>query len=50
MSTQVSVKEGIRRWRDLAIATIIKELKQLQEGAMPGRPVIEAVDPNDLIA
>ena len=43
--TQVSAKEGIRRWGDLAIAAIIKELKQLQEGTMPGKPVIEAIDP-----
>ena len=43
--TQVSAKEGIRRWGDLAIAAIIKELRQLQEGAMPGKPVIEAIDP-----
>ena len=44
MFTQVSAKEGIRRWGDKAIAAIIKELRQLQEGAMPGKPVIEAVD------
>ena len=27
MFTQVSTKEGIRRWGDLAIAAIVKELK-----------------------
>ena len=42
--TQVSAKEVIRRWVEDAIAAIMKELKQLQDGAMPGRPVIEAVD------
>ena len=34
----------IRRWVEDVIAAIMKELKQLQDGAMPGRPVIEAVD------
>ena len=48
MFTQVSAKEGIRRWRDTAIAAIMKELKQLEDGAMPGRPVIEAVYPESL--
>ena len=43
-----SAREGIRRWGDLAIAAIIKELKQLQEEAMPGKPVIEAISPDDL--
>ena len=46
--TQVSAKEGIRRWGEEAIAAIMKELKQLQDGAMPGRPVIEAVSQSDL--
>ena len=46
--TQVSAKEGIRRWGGEAIAAIMKELKQLQDGAMPGRPVIEAVNFSDL--
>ena len=46
--TQVSAKEGIRRWGDEAIAPIVKELKQLQDGAMPGRPVIEPVKYEEL--
>ena len=46
--TQVSAKEGIKRWGEDAIAAIVKELKQLQDGAMPGRPVIEAVKYSDL--
>ena len=46
--TQVSTKEGIKRWGEDAIAVIMKELKQLQDGAMPGRPVIEPVDYLDL--
>ena len=50
MFTQVSAKEGIRRWGDVAIAVIIKELKQLHEGAMPGKPVIEATNPDNLTA
>ena len=46
--TQVSAKEAIRRWGDEAIVAIIKELKQLQDGAMPGRPVIEPVKYEEL--
>ena len=48
MFTQVSAREGIQRWGDQAIAAIVKELKKLQEGAMPGKPVIEAIDPNKI--
>ena len=46
--TQVSVKEGIKRWGEEAIAAIMKELKQLNDGAMPGQPVIEPVDYEEL--
>ena len=46
--TQVSAKEGIKRWGEEAIAAIVKELKQLQDGAIPGRPVIEPVNYEDL--
>ena len=46
--TQVSAKEGIKRWGEEAIVAIMKELKQLQDGAMPGRPVIEPVNYEDL--
>ena len=47
-NAQVSAKEGIRRWGEEAIVAIMKELKQLQDGAMPGRPLIEAVNFTDL--
>ena len=46
--TQVSAKEGIKRWGEEAIAAIMKELNQLHDGAMPGQPVIEPVDYEEL--
>ena len=44
--TQMSAKKGFRQFGDRAIASMLKELKQLHTGAMVGKPVIEAVDYN----
>ena len=46
--TQVPTKEGIKQWGEDVIAAIVKELKQLQDGVIPGRPVIEPVNHLDL--
>ena len=46
--TQMSANEGIRRFGEKAIAAMIKELKQLNDGAVEGKPVVGAVDPDSL--
>ena len=46
--TQMSAKKGIEKHGERAIAVLIKEFKQLNEGAILGKPVIEPVDPQCL--
>ena len=41
--TQMSATQGIKKHGEKAIAAIFKELKQLNEGAMPGKPVITPI-------
>ena len=48
MFTQMSAKEGIKHFGERAVAAIFKELKQLDEGAMPGKPVVQPIDINKL--
>ena len=38
--TQMSATQGIKKHGERAIAAIFKELKQLNDGVMPGKPVI----------
>ena len=45
MFTQMSAKQGIKLFGERAIAAMYKELKQLvDEGAMPGKPVVQPID------
>ena len=46
--TQMSAKKGIKLFGEREIAAIVKELKQLEYGPMPGKKVVEAVDPDSL--
>ena len=48
MFTQMSAKEGIKQFGEKAIATMVKELKQLNNGAMKGKPVVVPIDPSKL--
>jgi hypothetical protein len=41
--TQMSASKGIKECGEQAIAAIIKEFKQLLNGAMPGKPVIQGI-------
>ena len=43
MFTQMSAHRGIKLFGERAIAVMMKELKQLNDGVMPGNPVIEAI-------
>lgn len=46
--TQISTTQGIKKYGEKAIAAIFKELKQLNDGAMPDKPVVEAISFIDL--
>ena len=48
MFTQTSAKRGIAQFRERAVATIIKEYKQLDEGSFPVKPVVEPIAHQDL--
>ena len=42
--TQMSAKKGFKKFGQKAIASMFKELKQLHDGAMEGKPVVQPVD------
>ena len=46
--TQMSANEGFRRFGQRAVAAMIKELKQLNDGAMDGKPAVFPIDPNSI--
>ena len=41
-------KKGIQKFGQAAIAAMIKEFSQFNDGVMPGNPVVEPVDPTSL--
>ena len=41
--TQMSATEGIRKHGEKAVAVLIKEFKQLDQGPMDGKKVVEAI-------
>ena len=43
MFTQMSARKGIKLFGEQAIAAMFKELKQLNDGVVPGKPVIEPI-------
>jgi len=46
--TQMSAKKGFKTVGEAAVAAMFKELKQLDEGPMPGKPVVQPVDVDTL--
>ena len=44
MFTQISANRGIKLFGERALAAIFKELKQLNDGVLPGNPVIVPID------
>ena len=46
--TNISAKACIKKLRDEAVAAMLKEYKQLNEGVMPGKPVFGIIDPDTL--
>ena len=45
---QMSAKKGIKLFGEKAVAAMIKEFTQLSDGVMPGKPVLEPIDPKTL--
>ena len=43
MFTQMSAQKGIKMFGEKAVAAMFKELKQLNDGVAPGKPVIEPI-------
>ena len=41
---RMSVNKGFRKFGEAAVAAMIKELNQLDKGAVPNKPVIEPID------
>ena len=48
--TQMSASQGIKKHGEKAIATVFKEVKQLDTGVLPGNPVVEPQDLSELTA
>ena len=48
MFTQMSAKKGIKMFGEHAIAAMFKEYKQLDKGAVDGKPVIRPIDTSQL--
>ena len=46
--TQMHTKKGIKLFCDRDISAMIKEFKQLDEGAMPGNLVVIPLNPDEL--
>ena len=49
MFTQMQATVRMKLFGEKAIAAMIKKLKQLKEGPMPGKRVIKAVDPDTIL-
>ena len=45
MFTQMSARRGMKLFKERAVAAMIKELTQLDKGAMDGKPVVIPTDP-----
>ena len=50
MFTQMQATRGFKLFGECSVATMIKELKQLEEGPMPGKKVVTAINPDTLSA
>ena len=48
MLTQMGTKKGFRKHVKLAIIAMFNELKQLDEGVIPGNPIIAGFNPGGL--
>ena len=46
--TQMSATKGFKMFGESALAAMVKELKQLNNGTMPNKPVIVPINPDSL--
>jgi len=46
--SQMSAKAGIKKFGDRAVAAMLSECKQLNNGTAPGKPVFGTIDPSTL--
>ena len=46
----MSASKGIEKYGELAVAAMVKEFKQLVDGAFPGKPVVSAIEHSELSA
>ena len=48
LSAQMNARKGIKQFGERAVAAMIKEFEQLDQGAFPGKPVVMPVDAGSL--
>ena len=48
MCTQISAKQGIKQFGERAIVSMFKEFQQLNNGPMPGKPVLGPINNEEL--
>ena len=48
LAQQMSAKRGIKLFGEKAISAIIKEFTQLDQGAFPGKPVVQPLNAHEL--
>ena len=46
--TQMTANKGFKMFGEEAVAVMVKELKELNDGAMPNKPVVVPQDPDKL--
>ena len=46
--SQMSAKQGFKKYGERAVAAMIKEFTQLNDGAVPGKPVVVPIDVSTL--
>jgi len=44
----MSVKKGFKEFGERAIAAMMNELIKLDQGAMPGKPVVTEINPDNI--
>ena len=50
MFTQMQATQGFNLFGERTVTAMIKELKQLEERAMPGKKIVAEIDPDILCA
>ena len=48
MFTQMSAKEGIKKFGEKVVAAMVKEYRQIDKGTMEGNPVVTPIDTDKL--